>query len=448
MGNAGQVEPQHDVFDRFSTCLEWCLPCLLHGDEGVGLRRKPVMQVLWGPLLRVGLGAIHRLFLITTVPHKYYSKYNQGTAAGNPVIDKLMLECGRSASKAYYSGIKTTHGWFHLVFLGLAGDHPFQVKVSHSLRSHLRVDICPWCHANTRADIPFEDFSLEAAWRKTIFQSCPWERNVQGPFALLPGGDHPGFLKWDLMHMIPHGCARNFCASITCMLCGPLQMFVPEPGPGNKKDRCLDAAFSHFESWLACTCNHARDLKEFTPQNLQWVQNRDFPDSNCKAADTTLWVKWLLDLLGTMPWRRQEPLDLAYQGLLHVDEFLRLCYTNEDRLFFGPVQQRVACEHVLKFLQSYEALAVHWFQRDWCLFGFTPKCHFTAHWHEELREALRTQQLWTWNPSAFSTPMMEDFVGLNSRFSRTVHGGGVPIGTIRKYLVQALRAWTNKMEES
>ena len=436
-----QVEPLHDVFDRYGDCLEHCLPCLLHGDEGTGFRRKPVMQLLWGPLLRVGLGAIHRLFLVTTCPHKYYSKYNLGTAAGNPVIDRLMTECGRSAARSYFTGIETASGRFHLVFLGLAGDHPFQVKVSHSLRSHLRVDICPWCHANTRDDVPFEDFGIHAAWRKTIFQSVPWERSSVPPLFLVPGGEHPGFLKWDLMHMVTHGCARNFCASITCMLCGPMQMFSPENGPGKRKERCLDAAYQHFESWLTCTGNTVRDLKEFTPENLQWIQNRDFPDSNCKAADTTLWIKWLLDLLGTMPWCKQKPLDDAYEGLLALDVFLRLCYSGSDRLFFRPDEQLAGCENLLKFLNAYEALAVYWFRQGWCLFGFTPKCHFTAHWHEELHEALQQHQTWAWNPGAFATPMMEDFVGLCSRMSRTVHAGAVPVGTIKKYLVHALRMW-------
>ena len=336
-----QVDPHHDVYTRHGGNLEFCLPCMLHGDEGVGHRRKPVMQLLWGPLLRAGLGAIHRLFLITTCPHKYYSKFNMGAAAGNPVLDRLMLECGRSASRSYYTGIETEYGRFFLVFLGLAGDHPFQVKVCHSLRGHLRVEVCPWCHASTRSDVPFEDFGLRAAWRKTIFQSVPWSRDMQPPMFLVPGGDHPGFLKWDLLHMITHGCARNFCASITCMLCGPMGLFSPEPGPGKRKERCLDAAFAQFDSWLACTGQSVRDLKEFTPENLQWINNRDFPDSNCKAADTTLWIKWLLDLLGTMPWRPQEPLEHAYEGLLHLDAFLRLCYTHEDRLFLVPFSSRM-----------------------------------------------------------------------------------------------------------
>eukprot|EP00435_Cladocopium_sp_Y103_P021687 s270_g5.t1 len=410
------VDGEHDVFSRYPDPddLSYCLPCLVHGDEGVGHRRKPVLQLLWGPLLRVGLGASDRLFLITTCPHKYYSGHNEGVAAGNPVIDRLMKECARSACKAYYQGIPTKFGTFKLVFFGLAGDHPFQTKVSVSWRGHLRNEICPWCEANTY-NVPFEDCSSSAKWRRTLFHSVPWK--VPPPFAIIPGGDHPSFIKWDLMHMVPHGCARNFCASVVCMLCGPMGMFAPPPGPGLKKDRCLRACYSLLDSWLMCVGKSMRDLKEFTPENLQWKLNRDFPDSNCKASDCNLLTKWLLDLIGTMPWEMTEPLKMAYEGLESLDQF--------QRLFMDPARQLSTRDACVGFLSAYSRLAVYWHSQNWCLFGYTPKYHYTGHWDHELSEAIRNCLDWAWNPGAFSTPMMEDFVGLTSRISRSVHAGTV-----------------------
>ena len=434
-----QIDGQHSVFTDFADPEELCrcLPCLLHGDEGVGHRRKPILQLLWGPLLRVGLGAVDRLFLITSCPHKYYSGYNEGTAAGNVVIDRLVAECARSACRAYYQGIPSKFGTFRLVFLGLAGDHPFQTKVCGSLRSHLRKDICPWCHANL-SNIPFEDFGPTAAWRRTVFQSVPWKSSP--PFSILPGGAHPSCVKWDLMHMVPHGCARNFCASVICMLCGPLGLFEPLPGPALRKDRCLIAAHKMLDSWLMCVGKSMRDLKEFTPENLQWKLNRDFPDSTCKASDCILLTKWLLDLIGTMPWEMTEPLEMAYQGLQNLDTFQHVCYTG-DRLFLNLERQCSARDACAGFLEAYAKLAVYWYQRGWCLFGYTPKCHYTGHWDDELSGAIERGDEWALSPGAFSTPMMEDFVGVASRISRSVHPGAVPINTIRKYLVEMRRRW-------
>lgn len=435
-----QVDKTHPVFADHGGDLERCIPCILHGDEGVGHRRKPVLQILWGSLLRLGVGAMDRLFLVTTCPHKYYSKFNQGIAAGNRVTDRLLIECGRSACRAYYQGIHVEgYGQFYLVFLGVAGDHPFQTKAFTSMRHHLKTEICPHCLANT-STIPFEDYFLTAAWRRTVYQSVPWNVGHHPPMSLVPRGDHPSFIKWDLMHMIPHGCARNFCGSIICMMVGPMGLFTPEPGVEKLKERVLSAAYSSFHSWLCCVGKSARDLKEFTPENLGWVLNRDFPDGSWKANDTTLLVGWLLDLFGTMPWEWQEPMGIAYCGLQSLDNFLRLCYTG-DRCFLDAKRQTQARDDLFAFLKSYADLAKYWYSRKWTLFGFTPKYHYSMHWHDELHMARLSNAAYAWNPGAFATPMMEDMVGIVSRISRSVHAGSVPISTIRKYLVECSRRW-------
>lgn len=224
------------------------------------------------------------------------------------------------------------------------------------------------------------------------------------------------------------------------MLCGPLGLFTPFPGTGLKKDRCLAAAYNLLDSWLMCVGKHMRDLKEFTPENLQWKLNRDFPDSNCKASDCVLLTQWLLDLIGTMPWEMTEPLKLAYHGLQGLDESQRLCYSG-DRLFMDLAKQRCARDALVAYMSAYSRLAVYWHNQGWTLFGFTPKCHFMCHWEHDLTEAINNGREFSWNPGAFSTPMMEDFVGVTSRMSRTVHAGAVPLNTIRKYLVEMRRAW-------
>ena len=54
-------------------------------------------------------------------------------------------------------------------------------------------------------------------------------------------------------------------------------------------------------------------------------------------------------------------------------------------------------------LSAYSKLAVYWHGQGWCLFGFTPKYHYTSHWDHELTEALRNCIDWAWNSGAFST---------------------------------------------
>ena len=177
-GKFRAVNGSHEVYKVHPTSLQFCIPCVLHGDEGVGHRRKPVLQLSWGPLLRTGFNALQRLFLITSCPHVFYTEYNVGSAAGNAVIDNLLMECAASARKAFHQGIPTKYGTFYLVFLGLAGDHPWQTKAYRCQRGHLSTSICPWCLALTSARIPFEDVSKHAVWRQTLFQSVPWDHRI------------------------------------------------------------------------------------------------------------------------------------------------------------------------------------------------------------------------------------------------------------------------------
>lgn len=439
------VEPNNAVFTDYPAALHQCIPCFLHGDEGVGHRRKPVMQISWGSLLRVGHNALDRIFLITCCPHKLYTKYNKGSRAGNVVLDKLFEECARSALHGY-CGVQTLSGHtFHLVFLGVAGDHPFQTKVYRSTRGHLKTDICPHCEANTHA-VPFEDMSMNALWRETVFQTLPWTQDRPVPLGLMPGALHPSFIRWDLLHMVPHGCARNYVASVICMLAGPLDIFIPDVADGRarrSKDLRLEVAYTFFDSWLECNGKHVRDMKEFTKENLQWTQNRSYPDMNCKASDTTLLIHWLIDFLSTVPFRRSWVLETALAGLRGVDEFCRLAYTG-DRIFWDKRKQKDGKRHLAQFLLAYVQLQKYWHERRWTLFLVVPKLHYAAHWHFDLAEAVLAHKAWAISPGAFATPMMEDFVGVTSRISRSVHPSSVPRNTIYKYLVHVANEWFRK----
>ena len=434
------VEPSNPIYVERSNDLRYCVPCMLHGDEGVGHRRKPVMQLSWGSLLRVSYSSLERMFLITSCPHKMYSKLNKGASAGNFVLDRLLEECAKSALRSYM-GIETSSGHtFDLVFLGVAGDHPFQTKAYRSQRGHLKVDICPHCHANTYS-VPFEDMSLEAMWRKSVFQSVPWNRKALPPLRLMPGALDPSFIRWDLMHMLPHGCARNYVASAICMMAGPLDMFISPFGLRDSKDARLEEAYTYFKSWLDATKQHVRDMKEFTKENLGWEQNRCFPDMKCKASDCNLLIKRLIDFLTSVPFKRDWVLETTLNGLIGIDEFSRLSYTG-DRIFWDKTKQMQGKSYIGMFLRAYVDLQEHWFQKQWTLFNLVPKLHYSAHWHESLKVSLEDGKAWALSPGAFATPLLEDFIGVVSRISRTSHPSSVPRTTIFKYLVQVRKAWS------
>eukprot|EP00438_Fugacium_kawagutii_P005091 Skav221521 [mRNA] locus=scaffold1248:155645:157054:+ [translate_table: standard] len=428
-----QVDATHPVFRYHGDHLQRCIPCVIHGDEGVGHRRKPVLHLSWGSLLRTGRGSLQRLFLIASCPHVFYTQYNVGASAGNAVIDNLLKECAASARKSFHDGIPTQHGTFFLVFA-------WQTKAYRSQRGHLNVSLCPWCLADTTARIPFEDVCKHALWRGTLFQKVPWDRTTSPPLAMIPGAEHPGFIKWDLFHVLPHGCVRNFVASCICMLSGPLGHFLPsDPSLSKDKPSRLKVAYECFADWCSLTGSHPRDMKDFTPENLQWKANRDFPDMTCKGSDTNLLVKWLLDYL-SRPWHIDEPLRLALKGLEGYDEFARLSYTG-DRLFWDRNTQQKGLRAIDAFLSAYSDLGRLWHGRQWCLFLCTPKVHYASHWSHELDLCLDEGKNFAWSPGAFATPMMEDFIGITSRIARTSHPTSVPLTCLQKYLVAVRKLW-------
>ena len=240
--------------------------------------------------------------------------------------------------------------------------------------------------------------------------------------------------------MVPHGCARNFVASVICMMAGPMDIFVPGGVDGRmrrNRDLRLDVAHSHFQSWLDATGQHVRDMKEFTVENLGWSQNRSFPDMSCKAADTTLMIQWLIDFLTKVPFERCYVLEVTLDGLQGIDEFQRQSYTG-DRVFWDRLKQREGMYNLGRFLASYVKLGAYWHNRRWTLF------HFTAHWHEALRQSVSAGNAWALSPGAFATPLMEDFIGRMSRIARTAHPSSVARTVINKYLVEVKRVWRQR----
>lgn len=418
------------------------MPILLHGDEGVGHRRKPVLQVSWGPILGVGQPSLKRLFLVTSCPAKLYSHLNEGIEAGNPVIDKILDAVAKSLHRCFYNGIEYGQNErIFLVCIALCGDHPWQTKAMKCLRHHTRTDVCPLCLASTGPDLPFEDVSMKAMWTATVGKSPPW-RDLP-PLWHVPGSLEPSFIKFDLMHSMPHGVGRNFAASAICMLAGPLGHFKLANSNRRDKKTRLVAAYREFSSYCHAVGKQPRDMKEFTPQNLNWIGNNDFPDMTAKASDCTMLIQWIADYIASRPFVLTEPLDLCLRAAVAFDEFQRLCYT-ANRVWFGRGEAQRALEHIVTFVCCYKALTNWACKNRWTLFMSTPKLHFSAHFAYDLYVFLQNPELeYTFNPGCFATPMMEDFVGITSRIARTCHPSNVPKTVLYKYLVTARKAWAS-----
>lgn len=123
----------------------------MHGDEGVGLRESPLLEICWGPVERESDHSLSHNFFWTVVPHHLYARFNlKSSKAGNQTIDKLMAAFAAQANNAYYQGVKVEgkNYRFYLVFAGGAsGDLVWLAKAFHLERNFHCNEICPKCDA-------------------------------------------------------------------------------------------------------------------------------------------------------------------------------------------------------------------------------------------------------------------------------------------------------------
>ena len=74
--------PSHDVFSSHSRHLHQCIPAKIHSDEGTGLRKSPVYQFSWGPILASSGASWDRYFFWSCITHEAYKECHGGLKKG------------------------------------------------------------------------------------------------------------------------------------------------------------------------------------------------------------------------------------------------------------------------------------------------------------------------------------------------------------------------------
>ena len=226
----------------------------------------------------------------------------------------------------------------------------------HLVRHHLKNNVCPHCEANTTTR-PFEDVQATAAWIPTIGKSNPW--NKPPVFAALPGGDVATFIKLDTFHLGPLGAGYYLAASILCLLVAEFKHFQPSDGRLDVESR-LNVAHGWFLDWCALHHKSPRDLKDFTKSNLHWPDQASFPMFSGKAGDTTLVLGWLEDYLTSLPLNMAADrlLELCVECVTSFNQFWRLLYTSQDRVWWTENEATAGLASLTTFLRTYQASAL------------------------------------------------------------------------------------------
>ena len=228
-----------------------------------------------------------------------------GLYKSNPeVLDQMLEIYSEDIRSLSLDGLSTTNdGQLFFWCIGIKGDLPYLAKTGHMDRTFGRgpkqssskkpcVGVCWKCDAG-REDLPFrcpfEDCSLDAAWRQTCGRSPGWK--VPSPLLAIPhdASDPTSFFVEDLWHCWHLGCGKSFIASVIVVV------ITTMIGPSIQWK--LEKLTTDFRAYLkraktyCSTTTISQDL-------LAWESTAAMPQGSWhKGAVTTCLMQWMQDFL-------------------------------------------------------------------------------------------------------------------------------------------------------
>jgi hypothetical protein len=419
----------HPIYSHHAGALHMCVPIALHGDEGRGLRKMPILCLQTQFVLSSRPHALHSRIPYTVCPSSLYTKPNSG-----PTVDALLNGWSAELIALFHIGVTSKDGvTLYFVVIGVKGDWPWHIKAYHFVRGFNCSEVCHLCEANL-TDIPFEDMSDAALWLTTIPGSLPW--TIPSPVIGIPGCSSPKSSRIDVFHVGPLGVYRDFVGSCVIAL---MVVFGHFAGAGSQAVPArLSTAYMLFKEF----CKHARktpNLKDWTRDNFHYANRSCFPSIGCKASDCLLCLQWLENYLQG-PWLYHEEMSLMLDMARACNRFYKLIYTC-DRCFLTRDEATSAMSDVTLFCRGYSKLALWAYRQGLQLFNLVPKLHMYAHIAVEMFVCLSLGHPKILNPALTACPMDEDMVGRMSRISRRTHANTVPQRTLQRYLIHARQHW-------
>eukprot|EP00435_Cladocopium_sp_Y103_P022447 s3978_g5.t1 len=429
------VDPLHPVYRFFDEC-DWgqIVPWCLHGDEGRGLAKVPLLVTAFQFVIPV-LGDQHTSisghsfstrFASTFIPAKMYAKND---ATYRDYHEVLANDC----DQLFFDGftIDSDYGsdTFYFGFCGLKGDWPYIRKAAGLVTGFKSARMCHFCDDN-------EWWKLGTFSNLHAYDGCdlngplPW-KGQPSPLRWVPGADNPAACRVDLAHTFAMGFGKDFCAGSLIALCH-IGMF----GGGAIATK-LERAYAKFREWVHAakeTCKITEfSLKVFKVSSLQY-----FPVLAGQGHDCIVVCKWISEFLSTAS------RDDIEDGNRVVFDLVKWTADSANGFYRGLYKHGVwiprndvpaLCAHGWGITEGYQALARACKNRRWKLYRMRPKCHMHEHIVRDLElQVASPSSHYAINPNCWICWQDEDYIGKVSRISRRTH----PLTVAKRTFVRVL----------
>ncbi|CAL1150925.1 unnamed protein product, partial [Cladocopium goreaui] len=405
-----KIHTEHVISTKDTAFRKMCIPVLLHGDEGRGLKKKQLMVLATHGILGKGCshstndvgGEALRLNMVGNTWLNHFlqcvlpiSLYNETPEAFFHMLDLQAKEY----KQLFEEGLVVQGRRCYVCCVGVKGDAPFISKSGKFERAFTRRPtrasskkaadgICHLCLAgkeNYDFPVPFEEYGVQRpAWLWTVGSVCPYSEPsplLQIPFEI--GGTTEALWCFDLFHNFHSGLGKYFASSAVCICLELVQLSI-------------DDAFNFITA--------------------------DF-NSYCRRNKESPYHKRLTKALFGVEQGFQAEAAVA------INECLGGLY--REGVFIPAARAERIARQGLQFLRCYAWLARESYERQMKRFPFAPKGHYLHHtFLELLHQSKRCDHCM--NALCFSVQMQEDYIGRPSRLARRVSSRTTSLRVIQR----------------
>ena len=238
-----EVEPKNPVHAAFaagSMDAAKTIPMYIHGDEGRGRKRLPVMIVNTHGVIGAGCRAFEEYHKDAPTMRKNAMPVNiKGHSAETRFLSFVLSKKAYGEDSEYLlklfdafvadlellqrEGVQLHGETWRFAFIGTLGDLQFFTKIGGLSRSYnhvskksgqqMKAGICHLCQAGL-AGWPFERFEDEPAWLQSVGTEDPWVSPPGMATRLFSNPDNPAsYFKPDLWHCLHLGAGKIFLSS-------------------------------------------------------------------------------------------------------------------------------------------------------------------------------------------------------------------------------------------